>query len=83
MGSPTRPVFKKLFGSSMDQFKKSWYVLLFQVPILPELLLAADDFANMSQVWINEEDREAYKYVLSRPGIQPLIKLSFQCLLLF
>lgn len=54
----------------MDQFKKSWYILLFQVPILPELVLAGDDFGFISAAWkIHEEDGEVYKYVLSKPGL--------------
>lgn len=59
----------------MDQFKRSWYVLMFQMPILPELMMKADDFASFHKVWENdfnehftEEDLEAYKYVFSQPG---------------
>lgn len=83
MGAPARVVFSKLLVSSMDQFKKSWYVLLFQVPILPELMMAADDFADISKVWTNEEVREVYKYVLSRPGANTFYLFSYIFFLIF
>lgn len=75
MGGPSRRVFKKLFNASLDQFKRSWYVIMFQMPILPELLFKADDFESFRTVWkddfneyFTEEDLEAYKYVFSQPG---------------
>lgn len=77
MGAPARVVFSKLLVSSMDQFKRSWYVLLFQVPILPELMMAADDFADISKVWASGEVREVYKYVLSRPGANSFYLFSY------
>lgn len=77
MGGPSRRLFRKLFMTTWDQFKRSWYMLFFQAPILPELLLSADDFASFFNVWdgqfnegFTEEDFEAYKYVFSRPGTQ-------------
>ncbi|XP_031616516.1 epoxide hydrolase 4-like [Contarinia nasturtii] len=71
MGAPSSQVFKKLFNSSLDQFKKSWYILLFQMPILPELMLSSDDFAGFAAVFnefFNADDLEAYKYTFSKPG---------------
>lgn len=75
MGGPSRRVFKKTFNTKIDQFKKSWYVLLFQMPILPELTMMADDFAPFTAMWkdqlsevFTEEDLEAYKYTFGRPG---------------
>lgn len=75
MGGPSRRIFKKTFNSTMDQFKKSWYMLFFQMPLLPELMLMADDFNVFTTMWkdkfsdnFTEEDLEAYKYTFSRPG---------------
>lgn len=78
MGAPSRQVFKKTFNSSMDQFKKSWYILFFQMPVLPELVLMADDFATFDMMHramvknqsnnFTDEDLEAYKYTFSQPG---------------
>ncbi|XP_055311528.1 epoxide hydrolase 2-like [Sitodiplosis mosellana] len=75
MGAPSRRVFKKTFNSSMDQFKRSWYMSLFQMPFLPELSMMSDDFGLFNIIWedqlgdsFTEEDLEAYKYTFSRPG---------------
>lgn len=50
-------------------------MLLFQMPILPELILMADNFALFTDLCrdqltknVTEEDFEAYKYMISRPG---------------
>lgn len=76
MGAPSRRIFKKLFNTSMDQFKRSSYVVFFQMPILPELTMTVNDFASFADMWKNdlneyftEEDLETYKYVFSQPGL--------------
>lgn len=67
MGAPSRRIFGQLFRKTMDQFKRSWYVLFFQMPMLPELMIAADDFGSFA-LYFSPEDLEAYKHVYSRPG---------------
>lgn len=76
MGSPSGRVYKKLFNTSLDQFKRSSYVVLFQMPILPELTMTVNDFASLDEIWKNDfneyftkKDLETYKYVFSQPGL--------------
>lgn len=50
------------------------YAIFFQLPILPELYLRAYDlelaYINDLYVGASEEEIEAYKFVLSKPGKQ-------------
>lgn len=72
----------KIFSKNMDwnQFLRSWYVFLFQVPMIPELGLWARDFALVDEMFtkppmgvrrpgaMTQEDIEGYKKELARPG---------------
>lgn len=76
MGAPPSKIFRKLLLSSLDQFKRSWYMIFFQMPILPELAMTCDDlvaFDKMFSIRRNEEmtdeHLQAYKYVFSKPGL--------------
>jgi pimeloyl-ACP methyl ester carboxylesterase len=59
-----------------SQVMKSWYMFLFQVPLLPEYLLSVKDygaFDDLRSTTVNKnaftkEDSEAYKYIYSQPG---------------
>lgn len=63
-----------------DQFFRSWYMFLFQLPFLPELTLSAGDFAFLDEALLKgpaalrrqgaltQEDVDRYKRELSRPG---------------
>jgi len=60
-----------------DQRLRSWYVLLFQLPVLPELLIRAGNYALLERGLRREpvnpdaftvEDVRLYKQALSRPG---------------
>jgi pimeloyl-ACP methyl ester carboxylesterase len=42
---PHPVAFRRTLRSNPEQFRRSWYVLLFQLPWLPERLAARDDFA--------------------------------------
>lgn len=70
MGGPSPRVFRMLFDTTKDQFKKSWYMLMFQAPVIPELTISANDFDVFSTFHdkLSPEDLEAYKYVYSQPG---------------
>lgn len=75
MGAPPRRVFKKLLRTSLDQFKRSWYIFFFQMPILPEMALTCDDLVAFDKMLgrrhneeMTDEYLEAYKYVFSKPG---------------
>jgi pimeloyl-ACP methyl ester carboxylesterase len=56
---------------------KSWYILFFQLPLLPELYLRAGNFAALEIVWrrdpvrpnaFTEEDIKKYKQAMDQPG---------------
>ncbi len=55
-----------------EQFFKSWYVLFFQLPWLPERLLGAGGARAIMEMFreaeIPEEDREVYRRNADRPG---------------
>ncbi len=60
-----------------EQLKRTWYVFMFQVPGLAELLLAANDGAYIERLWrdwspgwdFDRADLEAAKAALSTPGV--------------
>ncbi|XP_041458417.1 epoxide hydrolase 4-like [Lytechinus variegatus] len=65
--------FRELFQSYyLPQLWRSWYVFFFQLPYLPEILLSMGDYMILQKHCMKgpttEEDIEASKYALSRPG---------------
>ncbi|KAI1715121.1 alpha/beta hydrolase family domain-containing protein [Ditylenchus destructor] len=72
--------FMNTMKSKPSQFLKSWYMFLFQCPYLAELYITVNDFAYLDALggepnWglvhqenFTDEDYEAYKYVMSKPG---------------
>lgn len=61
--------------ATWKQFLMSWYIFYFQLPKLPEITLAAEDFAFFNRIFtsggkklLSDEEMEAYKYTYSRPG---------------
>lgn len=79
MGAPPRRIYRKLLQSTLEQFKKSWYIFFFQMPILPEWVLSADDMAifklmsngKKTDENVNDDVIESYKFVFSRPSKWP------------
>ncbi len=62
---------------SIDQLQKSWYVLAFQIPGLPELLLQWDDYRAIESIFVetaanpnvfSAADIEAYKNAAAKRG---------------
>ncbi|MGF1491038.1 MAG: alpha/beta fold hydrolase [Microcoleaceae cyanobacterium] len=62
---------------SLDQLQKSWYIFFFQLPILPELFLQADDYRGIASAFIDmaidktafaPEDLAAYKDAAAKRG---------------
>ncbi|MCG5056823.1 MAG: alpha/beta hydrolase [Limnoraphis sp. WC205] len=62
---------------TIDQLQKSWYIFLFQLPILPELLLQSDDYRAISSMFVNmaidksaftSNDLEMYKNAAAKRG---------------
>ncbi|KAK3096806.1 hypothetical protein FSP39_003508, partial [Pinctada imbricata] len=75
LNAPHPGAFKKYMQTSWTQFKKSWYMFLFQMPCLPEFVFKHDDYSVLERMMtskeiktITPEDVEAYKYAFSRPG---------------
>lgn len=76
MGAPSAEVWRKIMVSSLDQFRKSWYVFFFQMPFLPEFSLSLRDYDALRAIGNNykfsdsftADDLEAYKYTFSKPG---------------
>jgi len=61
----------KKITSSLKQFLKSWYMFVFQLPYLPELLWTTNDLAVFDRIFgknVNQEDMEAFKYTWARRG---------------
>ncbi|MEM4780368.1 MAG: alpha/beta hydrolase [Halalkalicoccus sp.] len=68
---------RELRDLTSDQRRRSWYVLLFQLPLLPELLFRAGDWRLLERLFreesarpgaFDEEAIERYKRACSRPG---------------
>ncbi|XP_019631368.1 PREDICTED: epoxide hydrolase 4-like [Branchiostoma belcheri] len=80
MNIPHPGVFYKYIATHFSQFRKSWYIFLYQLPWLPEMLIKAFDFEMIRGVFrsknmgcrrrdaITDEDVEAFKYTFARPG---------------
>lgn len=73
IGAPPSAVWTKLVFSTMEQFKKSWYVFFFQAPFLPEFNMRLFDLKALKIIGgknkeFTDEDLEAYKYTFSKPG---------------
>ncbi|VDM62919.1 unnamed protein product [Angiostrongylus costaricensis] len=77
---PHPSVMPILLKTSAEQRRKSWYVFMFQTPVVPELFTRSRDF-HMFDVMIRgkkagirhsenftDEDLEAWKHVFSQPG---------------
>ncbi len=61
---------------SLAQLRKSWYILAFQVPLLPEALASRDDFRLLTRALTSssragtftDEDLAAYRHAWAPPG---------------
>ncbi|VDI79820.1 Hypothetical predicted protein [Mytilus galloprovincialis] len=79
MSAPHLGSFQEYLRKNKSQAKKSWYIMFFQTPWIPEIIFWLFDYETVKQVFtgkrsglavakMSEEDVEAYKYALSRPG---------------
>lgn len=75
MNAPHPAAFIRNF--SLGQLRKSWYMLLFQLPILPEHLFSRNSFSVLRQMLrgsahvpgaFSETDTDHYVEALARPG---------------
>lgn len=75
LNAPHPHNFEKTLSSNLNQFLKSWYFFFFQLPLLPELDMRAEDLAAFDKIFYvdgrsicTEEEIEAYKYYFSQQG---------------
>lgn len=75
MGAPSPTVWRQSIASSLDQFRKSWYVFWFQMPWLPEFTTSLYDIKLLNAFSeggarhrLDDDVMEAYKYTFSQPG---------------
>lgn len=69
MNIPHPDRFAELLASSLPQMLLSWYMFFFQLPYLPEILMSMGDYFGLESFPSNtDEDVEAFKFSLSRPG---------------
>lgn len=76
LNAPHPDVYRRTLLRSPEQLLKAWYVLAFQVPWLPERLLAVDDFRAVGEMLTDtvhpdaftDADVRRYKEAMSRSG---------------
>lgn len=68
VNSPHPKGFAKLIGSSWSQHFKSWYMFLYQLPWLPELILRLGDFGLLSKAFVGSDG----KTVLTKDELEGL-----------
>ena len=73
---PHPEVMKRFLKRDLEQLRRSWYILFFQLPWLPETLMRARDWRAMVSALrdsgkthtFTDEDIERYKEAWSQPG---------------
>jgi pimeloyl-ACP methyl ester carboxylesterase len=73
LNAPHPATFARALLTNPRQLLRSWYIFLFQVPGLPERLLAAGDGRAIERAFdnvpgITDEDRQVYRKAMLRPG---------------
>lgn len=75
LSNPPMETYFTLTLTVMDQLKKAMHFFIYKIPILPEKILSADDFAAFFDMWngkfssnFTENDLETYKFVNLKNG---------------
>jgi epoxide hydrolase 4 len=77
LNAPHPAAYLRVVKRNTIQWLRSWYVLFFQLPWLPERVIQSRDFAMLERAWKNDpvtpsaysdEDIARYKAVLRPPG---------------
>jgi pimeloyl-ACP methyl ester carboxylesterase len=76
LNSPHPEVFQETLSRSPRQLLKSWYIFLFQLPWLPERILAAGDYRTVGEMLgdtttpdaFTDDDIRRYKDAMARSG---------------
>jgi pimeloyl-ACP methyl ester carboxylesterase len=76
INAPLMPLFaKRLF--TLDQLRRSYYMFLFQLPVIPERLVSADGFRPVRNLLkhqprkrdaFDDDDRRVYVEAIAKPG---------------
>lgn len=78
MNCPHPALFQEALKNNFGQILKSWYIGLFQLPILPELILQADDYRAIASVFTDHatqknafspKDIETFKNAAAKRGV--------------
>jgi len=68
MNMPPSAVFRNLLRKDKSQFKKSWYMFLFQLPYLPELYLQQQNFEFLDILFAGSKSRKhAFSDAMENP----------------
>lgn len=57
---PHPAVFVQTLTSDLDQLTRSWYILFFQIPWLPEYLMSRNDFAGLRKMLVASGHRDTF-----------------------
>lgn len=76
MNGPHPVAYQHEIRTSFTQFMKSYYIFLFQVPVIPEWTSRTNDLALFDSIFVDKnnhptdtpEEMEAYKYTFSQQG---------------
>jgi pimeloyl-ACP methyl ester carboxylesterase len=74
LNTPHPAAYFRELARNPRQWLRSWYVLFFQLPWLPERCIRAGDFKMLERTWrrfpqaFTDEDIAAYKATLGKPG---------------
>lgn len=78
MNAPQADAFQDTLRRHPQQIVKSWYILLFQLPFLPELAFRLNNyrvleraFAHISPTYMTATDVQRYKDACAQPGALP------------
>jgi pimeloyl-ACP methyl ester carboxylesterase len=77
LNAPHPARFAEELGRNWRQMLRSWYMVFFQLPFLPEAAISYDDYAGLERIFrgtavdsshFGDEDIRMFKAALSRPG---------------
>jgi pimeloyl-ACP methyl ester carboxylesterase len=78
---PHPAVFQETLRSSLDQLRRSWYILFFQIPQFPEWLLSRNHHNALIRMLVgsgqrgtfSDDDLGAYRRAWLRSGVGPML----------
>ena len=77
LNSPHPAALRRELRHNVDQLRRSWYIFFFQLPLLPEALMRARDFALLRRMLTRQpvrpgaftaDDLTRYRQALAQPG---------------